>query len=85
MSKVGIKDLDSTKSFQLYNIPQKFLKDNKDICSTILTSDIIRCINADITPTFKQDDRLSKNNYRPISILPTLSKIYEKNTSYTFL
>ena len=85
---VAFKDLDSTKSFQLYNIPPKILKDNKDICSTILTSDITRCIsegtfpdnlkNADIIPTFKQDDRLSKNNYRPISILPTLSKIYEK-------
>ena len=34
--------------------------------------------NANIIPTFKQDDRLSKNNYRSISILPTLSKIYEK-------
>ena len=51
-------------------------------------TDISRCIkngtfpnnlkNADITPTFKKEDRLSKINYRPISILPTFSKIYEK-------
>ena len=34
--------------------------------------------HADITPTYKKGDRLEKSNYRPISILPTLSKIYEK-------
>ena len=31
-----------------------------------------------IFPLFKKLDRLSKNNYRPVSILPTLSKLYEK-------
>ena len=40
----AFKDIDSTKSFQLYNITPKILNDNKDICSTILTFDIIRCI-----------------------------------------
>ena len=54
----------------------------------LLCSDVNRCIekgifpknlkNADITPTFKKGDRLLKSNYRPISILPTLSKIYER-------
>ena len=34
--------------------------------------------NADITPLFKKLDRLHKSNYRPVSILPRLSKIYEK-------
>ena len=33
---------------------------------------------ADITPTFKKGDHLAKPNYRAVSILPTLSKIYEK-------
>ena len=33
---------------------------------------------ADIIPTFKKNERLHKTNYRPISILPTLSKVYEK-------
>ena len=34
--------------------------------------------NADVTPIHKKEDRLSKGNYRPVSILPTLSKVYEK-------
>ena len=33
---------------------------------------------ADITPIFKREDPLRKTNYRPISILPTDSEIFEK-------
>ena len=33
---------------------------------------------ADITPLFKSDEKILKNNYRPVSILPTVSKIYEQ-------
>ena len=83
-----ICNLDTSKAYQKDNIPPKLLKDNNDICSIVLSSDINRCIhngnfpnnlkNADITPTFKKGDRLSKCNYRPVSILPTLSKVYEK-------
>ena len=53
-----------------------------------LSSDLNKCIyngilpnnlkHADITPTFKKIERLHKTNYRPISILSTLSKVYEK-------
>ena len=32
---------------------------------------------ADIVPTHKKKSKLSKENYRPISILPNVSKIYE--------
>ena len=34
--------------------------------------------NADISPVFKKGDRLDKSNYRPVSILPPLSKIFER-------
>ena len=33
---------------------------------------------ADITPIFKKDDKTDRANYRPISILPNLRKIYEQ-------
>ena len=33
---------------------------------------------ADVTPVFKKDDPFDKINYRPVCVLPTRSKIYEK-------
>ena len=32
---------------------------------------------AEITPIFKKDDRMNKSNYRPVSVLPCLSKFFE--------
>ena len=84
----AIENLAVSKSFPKDNIPPKIIMKNKDIFSKVLTNDIRKCIencifpvnlkNADIFPLFKKLDRLSKNNYRPVSILPTLSKLYEK-------
>ena len=33
---------------------------------------------ANITPIFKKDDPLDKSNYRPVSILPLISKVIER-------
>ena len=33
---------------------------------------------ADVTPVFKKDDPFDKKNYRNVSVLPAISKIYEK-------
>ena len=33
---------------------------------------------ANVSPIFKKDDPLDKENYRPVSILPLLAKVYEK-------
>ena len=30
------------------------------------------------TPVFKKDDRQATSNYRPITVLPVVGKIYEK-------
>ena len=79
--------MDSSKTYKKDNIPPKLLKANGDICSIIIIPDLNRCIAngtfpinlkyADITPIFKKNDLLLKINYRPVSILPTVSKIYE--------
>ena len=64
------------------------LKENFDICSYFLLTNVNNCILeaefpdnlklAEIFPFFKKGGRLLKNNYRPVSILPTISKIYEE-------
>ena len=79
--------MDSTKKTSSA-IPIKIVKlANKKICK-----DLAHCMNecikqnqfpnelkiADITPTFKKEDPLDKTNYRPISTLPTVSKIFER-------
>ena len=33
---------------------------------------------ADITPVFKKKSPLGKVNYRPVSVLPSISKVFEK-------
>ena len=53
------------------------------ICDTV-NSCIRNCLFpeelkwADITPVFKKGDHTDRSNYRPISILPTFSKVFEK-------
>ena len=39
---------------------------------------------ANVTPIFKKRARTSKNNYRPVSILPILSKLFERLISKQF-
>ena len=34
---------------------------------------------AEITPAHKKDDNTKKDNYRPISILPSISKVFERS------
>ena len=42
--------------------------------------------NAMVTPLHKRNSNLDKENYRPVSILPVISKIYEraKMNNYVF-
>ena len=62
------------------------IKDNYDIFSYKLANDFKFSVNsgiypenmkyADVSPAFKNGDRLDKGNYRPVSILSSLSKIF---------
>ena len=82
--RVTIKRLNSKKAYQVKNIPPRILNENADICAAAIPNDINKNIengsfpsnlkNANITHTFKKDDRLLKANYSPVSILATLYK-----------
>ena len=64
------------------------LKDVSEICTPILTNIINSCIKigvfpdqlklADISPIFKSVYSMAKKNYRPVSILNSVSKLFEK-------
>ena len=52
-----------------------FIKTNFCIDNSIFPSDLKV---ADATQAFKKKSKASKDNYRPINILPNISKIYER-------
>ena len=84
-----IMGLDKKKATTVDGIPSKILVENYDIISPFITkmyNDSKLNMNfpdslklADITPTHKKDDTTNKENYRPVSILPSVSKIFERN------
>ena len=84
-----IHNLNIDKPTTFNNIPAKILVENSDICSSFISkiyNDSIQNSNfpvqlkkADITPAHKKDETTNKKNYRPVSILPPVSKIFERN------
>ena len=83
-----IKNLNSNKATNFGNIPPNLLKTNSDICAEPLQKVFNECVSksqfpdelkaADVSSLFKKDFSTPKTNYRPISVLPTVSKIYER-------
>ena len=83
-----IRSLNNRKSSGNDNIPVNILKLNGVILSPILSQIFNECMKigifpnilktARITPIHKNGDRSNPLNYRPISILTHLSKIFEK-------
>ena len=79
--------MDAKKSTTDKNIPIKHLKETSDICCDILTEIINNEIKnntfpdelklADITPIHKRGDATRTKNYRPVSVLPPISKVFE--------
>ena len=76
-------------------IPVKILKDNADLLADKLTDILNKCLKtgifpdklklADISPIFKAKDNTSKKNYRPVSVLNTVSKLFEKLLNKQFV
>ena len=83
-----IRKLSTRKSVQSTDIPIRVPKENADIFSEYICRFFNESIkkstfpsslkNANVTPVFKKRYRDSKENYRPVSILPVISKIFEK-------
>ena len=83
-----IDKLDPNKAADIYGISTKLVKDGGLVMTEIITflfnmsisqgkfPDALK--NAKVIPIHKDDSRLEMSNYRPISLLPTLSKIFEK-------
>ena len=83
----AIKHLNESKSVS-GDIPTKIIKLAKFVCAPTLTS----CFNhslqsqdfpdnlksADIIPVHKKNSKHDKDNYRPVSLLPSPAKIFEK-------
>ena len=81
-------NLKSRKGVGPYSIPNKIMKISKKIISLplsqLINDSIFKgsfpniCKIAQVIPIFKNDSRLLYTNYRPISLLSNLSKIFEK-------
>ena len=86
--KKEILNLSSKKTTRKGDIPAKILKSSINAYLSELTILINNCLKkgvfpddlklADITPIFKKEDGLNKENYRTVSILPHLSKVIER-------
>ena len=87
--KKGILKLDKNKASQHSDIPIKIIKENLDIFAGFLCTNINRsfksssflsCLKmADVTPLHKKGKKDLKENYRPVSILPVFSKVFERS------
>ena len=83
-----IQNLNCNKATHQYDIPIKILTENSEIFSHILYHNFNNSLfskvypnslkKAHITPVFKKDKKFLKNNYRPVSIVASVSKIYER-------
>ena len=84
-----IQHLNRNKCGTFESIPTKLLKENSDICSATLlriwNEQILESKTfpknlklANITPIFKKGDSNLTKNYRPISVLPSVSKVFER-------
>ena len=83
-----LKDINENKAAGLDNLSGKFLKDGatelakpiSQICNLSIKYSIFPndCKIVKLKPLFKKGSKTAPKNYRPISLLPLISKIIEK-------
>ena len=83
-----ILNLDVSKTSQNSDIPTKIIKMNTDAFAEVLYNVFNRSLEVDgfpsgmklanVTPVHKIGGRYDKGNYRSVSILPNLSKVFER-------
>ena len=72
------------KAGTFQDIPPKILKNSINVCSEAFNDRVIHCEfpnelkKADVTPTFKNVNPTKAKNYRPVSVLPVVSKVFER-------
>ena len=93
-----LSNLKNGKAVGIHNIPNKSLKLSKDMISNsmadIFNASIINNLLfpvdfkiGKVTPLLKGDSRGELNDYRPITVLPTMARIFERliyNQLYTY-
>ena len=93
-----LKKLLNGKATGIDGIPNRALKDSAELIAPSLTDFFNFSIStktytgdfkiAKVAPVFKKGDKADLNNYRPISVLPTVARVFEKliyNQLYKFL
>ena len=79
--------IDSNKTYSIDEISGRFLKDGAELLTETLCKIInlsldskfsVMCKTTKVKPFYKKDKNTEHKNYRPVSLLPMLSKIIER-------
>ena len=83
-----LKTLNAKKATGCDQIPAKLLKHASFQIAPVISNIINKALDegtfpnilkkAEVIPVYKKSDKLNKSNYRPVSILPILAKVFEK-------
>ena len=83
-----LRSLDPNKAYTFKNIPPEILKKSREYCFDIQERLFNKTLSnkkfpdelklEDVTQKYKKDDPNKSKNYRPVSVLPVVSKVFEE-------